>query len=51
MGFVMQWLWCLLAYLLGSVVAWLITVVAIKRTNEEQSFADLPGSSQLEVDR
>ena len=51
MDFIIQWLGCLLAYVVGSAVAWLIAVVAIKRTSEEEAFADLPGSSQLGVDR
>lgn len=51
MGFVIQWLWCLLAYVLGSVVAWLIAVVAVKCTSKEEAFADLPASPQMEADR
>jgi uncharacterized membrane protein ArfB len=44
MDFVIQWLWYLLAFLVGSLVAWLIAVVTIPRTSEEEAFADLPGS-------
>ncbi|WP_197507552.1 hypothetical protein [Mycobacterium sp. ACS4331] len=47
MDFVIQWLWYLLAFLLGSLVAWLIAVVTIRRTSEEEAFADLPGSRQM----
>jgi len=31
----------------GSLVAWLITVLAIKPTSEEEALADLPGARQL----
>ncbi|BBZ31811.1 channel accessory protein ArfB [Mycolicibacterium confluentis] len=47
MDFVIQWLWYLLAFLVGSLVAWLIAVVTIRRTSEEEAFADLPGSRQI----
>ena len=43
MAFVAQWLWYLLAFVVGSAVAWIITVVSIKRTSEEEAIADLPG--------
>lgn len=32
MDFFVQWVWYLLAFLLGSSVAWLMVVVSIKRT-------------------
>jgi uncharacterized membrane protein ArfB len=44
MDFVIQWLWYLLAYVVGSLVAWLITVLAITPTSEKEALADLPGS-------
>lgn len=44
MDFVIQWLWYLLAFLLGSLVAWGMVVVLVKRTSEEQALAELPGS-------
>ncbi len=47
MDFVMQWLWYLIAFVVGSLVAWLIAVVAIKPTSEDEAFADLPGSREL----
>ncbi len=47
MDFVIQWLWYLLAFLVGSLVAWLIAVVTIRRTSEEEAFDDLPGSRQM----
>ncbi|MEI7913211.1 MAG: hypothetical protein WCH82_00545 [Mycobacteriaceae bacterium] len=46
MGFVTQWLWYLLAFLVGSAVAWAITVVTIPRTSREQAIADLPAGSR-----
>jgi uncharacterized membrane protein ArfB len=47
MAFVLQWLWYLLAFALGSLVAWLITVLTIKPTSAEEAFAELPGSREL----
>ena len=47
MGFVVQWLWYLLAFAVGSAVAWVITVAAVKRTSEEEAIADLPGSREI----
>jgi len=50
MGFVTQWLWYLLAFLVGSGVAWVIAALAIHRTSEEEAIADLPaGSRELGV--
>ena len=46
MGFVTQWLWYLLAFLVGSAVAWAITVVTIPRTSREQAIANLPAGSR-----
>jgi uncharacterized membrane protein ArfB len=37
MGFVMQWMWYLLAFVLGSGVAWLLAVIWIKRTGEDDA--------------
>ncbi|MFA5709803.1 hypothetical protein [Mycolicibacterium sp.] len=51
MDFVIQWLWYLLAFVVGSLVAWLITVVAVRRTTEEEAFADLPGSREIGAQR
>jgi uncharacterized membrane protein ArfB len=47
MGFVVQWLWYLLAFLVGSAVAWVITVATVKRTSEDEAIADLPGSREI----
>jgi uncharacterized membrane protein ArfB len=47
MDFVIQWLWYLVAFAVGSLVAWLITVATVKRTSEEEALADLPGAREL----
>ena len=47
MEFVVQWLWYLLAFVVGSAVAWIITVVSVSRTSEEEAIADLPGSREI----
>jgi uncharacterized membrane protein ArfB len=47
MDFVIQWLWYLVAFVAGSAVAWLITIVSIRRTSEEQALADMPGSREI----
>jgi uncharacterized membrane protein ArfB len=47
MGFVLQWVEYLLAFLLGSLVAWLIATVTIKHASEEDAIAELPGSREL----
>ena len=47
MDFVIQWLWYLVAFAVGSLVAWLIAVLTVKRTSEEEALADLPGAREL----
>jgi uncharacterized membrane protein ArfB len=47
MDFVIQWLWYLLAFVVGALVAWLITVVTIKPTSEEEALAEPPGAREL----
>ena len=47
MDLVIQWLWYLLAFVVGSAVAWVITVVSIRRTSKEQAVADMPGSREI----
>ncbi len=47
MDFIIQWLWYLVAFVVGSLVAWLITVLTIKRTSEEEALAELPGAREL----
>lgn len=45
MDFVIQWLWYLLAFVAGSAVAWLATMLVIRRTSREEALADLAGPS------
>jgi uncharacterized membrane protein ArfB len=45
--FFIQWVWYVLAFLVGSLVAWAIAAATIKRTSEEEAFADLPGSREI----
>lgn len=47
MGFIAQWLWYLLAFLVGSAVAWVISVLAVPRTSREEAIADLPDSREI----
>ena len=46
MDFVIQWVWYLLAFLAGSLVAWALAAVTIKHTSEEAARADLSGSPE-----
>ncbi|AEF34820.1 MULTISPECIES: hypothetical protein [Mycobacteriaceae] len=50
MDFVMQWLWYLLAFVVGSAIAWLLTIVSIRRTSREDAIAALPGSREMGAD-
>lgn len=36
MDFVIAWVWYLLAFLVGSLAAWLLATVAIKNTGEQE---------------
>jgi uncharacterized membrane protein ArfB len=47
MDFVIQWLWYLVAFAVGSAVALLISIISIRRTNEEQALDDMPGSREI----
>lgn len=47
MGFVVQWLWYLLAFLVGSAVARVITSLAIPRHSREEAIAALPGAREV----
>jgi uncharacterized membrane protein ArfB len=51
MDFVIQWFWYLIAFVVGSLVAWLITVVSIRRTSAEQALADLAGAREIGAER
>jgi len=47
MDFVIQWVWYLVAFAVGSGVALLIAGISIKHSNEEQALADMPGSREI----
>ena len=47
MGFVIQWLWYLLAFVLGSAGAWVLAALTIRHTSREEAIADLPGSREI----
>ena len=47
MDFVIEWLCYLLAFVVGALVAWLIAVVMVKPTSEEEALAELPGAREL----
>jgi uncharacterized membrane protein ArfB len=47
MDFIIQWLWYLVAFVAGSVIAWGATVLTIECTSEEEALADLPDSRQI----
>ena len=42
MGFLGQWLWYLAAFLVGSAVAWAITVATVKPTSRQEALAEFP---------
>ena len=46
MDFVIQWVWYLLAFLVGSLVAWALAAVSIKHTSEEAARADMSGAPE-----
>jgi uncharacterized membrane protein ArfB len=47
MDFVIQWLWCLLGFAVGSAIAWLVTAVSVRRRSEAEALADMPGSREI----
>lgn len=47
--FLIEWSWYLLAFLVGTLVALLITVLTVRRTSREEAIADLPGASEIEI--
>ncbi|WP_343602009.1 hypothetical protein [Mycobacterium sp.] len=47
MDFIVQWLWYLIAFAAASVVAWLVAVLSIHRTSEEEALAELPASREI----
>jgi uncharacterized membrane protein ArfB len=47
MNFLIQWLWYLVAFALGSTVALVIAGASIRRTTEEQALDDMPGAREI----
>jgi uncharacterized membrane protein ArfB len=47
MDFVIQWLWYLVAFAVGSAVAVVVARLSIRRTTEEQALEDMPGSREI----
>lgn len=47
MDFIIQWFWYLLAFVLGALVAWLLTIVTIKNTSEDEALTALPESREI----
>jgi uncharacterized membrane protein ArfB len=48
MGFFLQWMWYLLAFLLGSLVAWLIATASLPFTSSDDAIADLAESGEAD---
>lgn len=44
MDFIVEWLWYLLAFLAGAVLAWLVVRERITARSEDEAFSDLPDS-------
>lgn len=42
MEFVTAWLWYLLAFALGALVAYLVARMSVGPTNDNEAFADVP---------
>ena len=42
MDFITEWLWYLLAFVLGALAAWLAASAIVKPKNENEAFADVP---------
>jgi len=47
MGFFWQWLWYFLAFVAGSLAAYVIAILTVHRTSEAEALADLPGSREI----
>ncbi len=45
-AFVIDFLWYLVAFALGALVAWLLAHSTISATDADEAFADLPGSRE-----
>ena len=44
MDFLQAWLWYLVAFIVGGLVAWLFAVMFVKPRSEDEAFDDLIGS-------
>lgn len=49
MTFIVEWLWYLLAFVVGSVTAWLLGVLFVKYASKHEAIAALPGSREIGV--
>lgn len=47
MDYFIQWIWYVLAFLAGSLVAWGLAAATIKRSSADEAFADVPGSREI----
>jgi uncharacterized membrane protein ArfB len=48
MGFFLQWMWCLLAFLLGSLLAWLLATASLTFTSADDAMSDLADSGEAD---
>ncbi len=48
MSFFLQWIWYLLAFLLGSLVAWLIATASLTFTSADDAIADLAEAGEAD---
>lgn len=47
MDFLIEFLWYLLAFVVGAALAWLIATRVAPHRSEEEAFADLPGARKI----
>ena len=45
--FLMQWLWLLVAFVLGALVMYVIIGMTVPAESEEAAFSDLPGAREI----
>lgn len=51
MGFFWHWLWYLMAFVAGSLAAYVIAVLTVPRTSEAEALAELPGAREIGAPR
>lgn len=51
MGFIVTWFWYLVAFVVGSAAAWVVSALTVKHTSEEEALADLPGAREIGAGR